>query len=240
MEVQFQPTVAGRRQGAVVISDIAGNVLVTVSLNGNGARAMAGFAPSAISTFAGGSGGPLMGPTGIAADGFGNYYVADPKANKVFEVSPSGAISTFAGTGSPGYSGDSGSATSAELNGPMDVVVDGAGFVYIADTINNVVRVVDTAGIISTYAGQYYLSGSAPPGVCQTATNSVGDGCLRTQIILNRPVALVFCHAQNLHITDQLNHRQRTVSGPVPSRSRRWETARRATTATAKTTRART
>ncbi|MBL0220069.1 MAG: hypothetical protein IPQ07_40155 [Myxococcales bacterium] len=82
---------------------------------------------------------------------------------------------------------------------------------YIADTINNVVRVVDTAGIISTYAGQYYLSGSAPPAVCQTATNSVGDGCLRNQIILNRPVALVFCHAQNIHIADQLNHRQRTV-----------------------------
>ena len=211
VEVQFQPKVAGRRQGSLVVSDIAGNVLVTVSLNGNGAGAMAGFAPSAISTFAGGSGGSLMGPTGIAADGFGNYYVADPKAHKVFEVAPSGVISTFAGTGNPGYAGDSGSATSAELNGPMDVVVDGAGFVYIADTNNNVVRVVDTAGTISTYAGQYYLTGSAPPGVCATATNSVGDGCLRNQIILNRPVALVFCHAQNLHIADQLNHRQRTV-----------------------------
>jgi hypothetical protein len=220
IEVQFQPTVAGRRQGSVVLIDPSGNVLLTVSLDGAGSGPIAAFAPGAISTFAGngtgGDGGPatsaeLAGPSGVAVDGFGNHYIADAIGNKVRMVTPAGVISTFAGTGTAGFSGDNGPAASAELNGPMSVIVDGAGFVYIADTGNNVVRVVNTAGIISTYAGQYYLPGTTPPSVCAAATNSVGDGCPGNQIILNTPVDLVFCHAQNLHISDKLNNRVRTV-----------------------------
>jgi hypothetical protein len=93
----------------------------------------------------------------------------------------------------------------------MSVVVDGAGFVYIADTGNNVIRMVDTAGIISTYAGQYYVSGTTPPPVCAGAKNSVGDGCPGNRIVLNTPVDLVLCNSQNLHISDELNNRLRTV-----------------------------
>jgi hypothetical protein len=220
IEVQFQPTAAGRRQGAVLLTDPSGNTLLSVSLDGAGSGAMADFAPSTISTFAGGgtggdggqaTGAQLLRPMGIAMDGFGNYYVADQKANQVRKITPSGIISTFAGTGAAGYSGDGGAATSAQLNGPMDVIVDGAGFVYISDTNNNVVRMVDNRGIISTYAGQYYAPGTTPPAVCSAATNSVGDGCAGNQIILNTPVGLVFCHAQNLHIADELDNRVRTV-----------------------------
>jgi hypothetical protein len=221
VEVQFQPTQAGRRLGEVVLSDPSGKLLIAVSLDGAGSAAMAGFSPSIISTFAGGGtggvGGPatsakLAGPTGIAIDGFGNYYIVDQKGNKVLKVTPAGTISTFAGTGTAGYSGDGGPATSAQLDGPSDVIVDGAGYVYISDTNNNVVRLVNTAGIISTYAGQYWKTGTTPPPVCAAATNSVGDGCPGNQIVLNTPVGLVFCHAQNLHIADKLNNRVRTVN----------------------------
>jgi HYDIN/CFA65/VesB family protein/NHL repeat-containing protein len=220
VEVQFQATAPGRRQGMVVLSDPSGNVLLGISLDGSGTGAMAGFGPGIISTFAGsgtaGDGGPatsalLAGPSGIAVDGFGNHYIADATANKVRKVTAAGVISTFAGTGAPGYSGDGGPATSATLSGPMSVIVDGAGFVYIADTGNNVVRMVNNAGIISTYAGQFYAPGGTPPPVCAGATNSVGDGCPGNQMVMNTPVDMVFCHAQNIHISDKLNNRVRTI-----------------------------
>ena len=220
VEVVFQPTAPGRRQGMVVLSDPSGNVLLGVSLDGAGSGPMSAFGPPPISTFAGGGtggdGGPaagaqLAGPTGIAVDGFGNHYIADQKGNKVFKVTPAGVISTFAGTGTAGFSGDGGPATSAQLNGPMAVLSDGAGFIYIADTNNNVVRMVDNKGNISTYAGQFYPAGGTPPPVCAAATNSVGDGCPGNQMIMNTPVDLVFCHAQNIHISDKLNNRVRTI-----------------------------
>jgi MYXO-CTERM domain-containing protein len=220
VEVQFAPTTTGRRHGALVLSDPAGHALLSVSLVGTGSRALLAFGPGVISTFAGsGTGGDggaasdarLVGPTGITVDGFGNHYIADQGGNTIRKVTPAGIISTFAGTGVPGYSGDGGPASSARLSGPMSVLVDGAGFVYVADTGNNVVRMVDAAGLISTYAGQYYAPGTAPPPVCAAATNAVGDGCPGNQMVLNMPVDLVFCIAQNLHIADKLNHRVRTI-----------------------------
>jgi sugar lactone lactonase YvrE len=220
VEVLFQPTAPGRRQGMVVLKDPSGNVLLGVSLDGTGTGPMVAFGPGIISTFAGGGkggdGGPatsaqLTDPTDIVVDGFGNHYIADPKANKIFKVTPAGVISTFAGTGSAGHSGDGGPATSAMLSGPMAVLVDGAGFIYIADTGNNVVRMVSTSGIISTYMGQYYAPGTTPPPVCAAATNSVGDGCPGNQMIMNMPMALVFCVHQNIHVADKLNNRVRTL-----------------------------
>ena len=220
VEVQFQPTAPGRRHGAVVLTDPAGKILLTVSLTAPGHLALAGFGPAIISNFAGngtgGDGGPatsaaLSGPTSIAVDGFGNHYIADPKANKIRKVTAAGIISTFAGTGTAGYSGDGGPAVNAQLNGPMAVQVDGAGLVYIADTNNNVVRMVKPDGSISTYAGQFYAPGTTPPAVCSAATNTVGDGCPGNQIVLNMPVDIVFCIIQNLHIADKQNNRVRTV-----------------------------
>jgi hypothetical protein len=220
IEVQFQPTAPGRRHGAVLLNDPSGKLLLAVSLTGAGNKALAGFAPGIISTFAGrGTSGDgrlatsaqLAGPTSVAVDGFSNHYIADPKDNKIRKVTAAGIISTFAGTGTASYSGDGGPATSAQLNGPMAVLVDGAGLVYIADTGNNVVRRVNPDGMISTYAGQYYAPGTTPPPVCNAATNSVGDGCPGNQIVLNTPVDMVFCVVQNLHIADKLNNRVRTV-----------------------------
>jgi large repetitive protein len=220
IEVQFQATAPGRRQGVVMLTDPSGNGLLEISLDAAGTGALAGFGPGVISTFAGSTSGggngptvntPLGAPTSIAEDGFGNHYIADQKANQVFKVTAAGVVSTFAGTGSAGFSGDGGPATSATLNGPMSVLVDGAGFVYIADTGNNVVRMVNNNGVISTYAGQYYATGSTPPAVCASATEPMGDGCPGNKIVLIAPTDLVFCHAQNLHISDNGNNRVRTI-----------------------------
>jgi len=221
VEVQFQPTQPGRRQGTVMLSDTTGNALLNISLDGAGNGALAGFGPGIISTFAGktsagGSGptvnAPLASATSFTADGFGNYYIADQKGNKVWKVTPAGVVSTFAGTGTAGFSGDGGPATSATLNGPMSVLADGGGFIFIADTGNNVVRMVDNHGVITTYAGQFYAPGTTPPKVCASATEPMGDGCPGNLIVLNTPVDLVFCHAQNLHISDKGNNRVRTIN----------------------------
>src|ERR1017187_8699646 len=118
-----------------------------------------------ISTIAGaaapgfsGDGGPataarLNSPSAIAIDAAGNIYIADTRNHRIRKINTSGIISTFAGNGTPGYAGDGGSATSAELNAPQGVAVDSANNVYISDTGNNVVRVVNSNGTIRTIAG---------------------------------------------------------------------------------------
>src|SRR5207244_3002017 len=96
-------------------------------------------------------------PTGVAVDGAGNVYIADANDNKIRELTPTGAISTIAGDGNTCASsttscGDGTSATSAQLSHPPGVAVDGAGNVYIADTIDKKIRELTPAGAISTIA----------------------------------------------------------------------------------------
>ena len=97
-------------------------------------------------------------PSGVAVDAKGNLYFADKTNNRVRKVDTKGVITTFAGTGKAGFSGDGGPATSAKLglnltSAFQGVAVDSAGNVYIADPQNNRIRMVNTAGIISTFAG---------------------------------------------------------------------------------------
>ena len=92
-------------------------------------------------------------PGGIAVDASGNLYVADWGNERVRRVDPTGLITTIAGTGSAGYSGDGGPATDAQFSGPNEVAVDGAGNVYVADFRNGAVRKIDGAGVITTVAG---------------------------------------------------------------------------------------
>src|SRR5579872_5713558 len=119
----------------------------------------------------GGNNGPataakLDWPTGVAVDAAGNVFVADMGNNVIRKINTAGIITTVAGngtgagtgvglpgTGSGGYTGDGAVATNAELWSPTDVAVDAAGNLYIADNGNNVIRKVNTAGIISTFAG---------------------------------------------------------------------------------------
>ncbi len=114
-------------------------------------------AGSALRGFAG-DGGPavsaqLMFPAGLAFDGSGNLYLADRGNYRIRNVTPDGVITTVAGTGAPGFSGDGGPATAARLDWPSDVALDAAGNLYIADSRNHRIRRVSPSGIIQTIAG---------------------------------------------------------------------------------------
>ncbi len=95
---------------------------------------------------------PLAHPGGIALDAAGNLYIADTDHHMIREVNLAGVITTVAGTGEQGFSGDGGAATSADLDSPVGVAVDAMGNVYIADTHNQRIREV-TGGAITTIAG---------------------------------------------------------------------------------------
>ncbi|HEY1810423.1 MAG TPA: Ig-like domain repeat protein [Acidobacteriaceae bacterium] len=142
-------------------------------------------------------------PGAVAIDGAGNLYIADTNNNVIREVNlTTGSIRTVAGTSTPGYTGDTGAATSAELNSPQGVAVGAVGNLIIADTGNNVVRKVNVStGIITTIAGD-------PTG----ASGFAGDGGLATAAKLDAPYGLGFDPATNLYVADSGNNRVRKVS----------------------------
>jgi uncharacterized protein (TIGR03437 family) len=151
-----------------------------------------------------GDGGPAIAaqlefPAGIAVDPGGNVYVADRDAAVVRCISASGAISTYAGTGVPGYSGDGGRAASAQLSGPLGVAIDVNGNLYVADAGNNVVRKISANGTIATVAG------NGVPGF-------TADSVQATVTSLNSPEGVAVDASGNLYIADTVNDRVRMVS----------------------------
>ena len=144
----------------------------------------------------------LTEPTGVAVDAAGNIYIADRHNHRVRKVDTSGTISTFAGTSvgtrDYGFNGDGGPADRALLAFPEGVVVDVVGNVYIADTDNHRIRMVDTAGIIHTIAG----SGERGFG---------GDGGPAIRALLSEPSGVVVDSVGNVYIADTDNHRIRKV-----------------------------
>lgn len=109
----------------------------------------------------------LQNPFGVALDADGNLYIGDSLNNRVRKVDQDGIISTIAGNGTCGFSGDGGSGTDAMLCGPQGVATDTSGNVYFTDTQNARVRVVDSSGIIHTYAGtgKYGYNGNGLPAL---------------------------------------------------------------------------
>jgi trimeric autotransporter adhesin len=141
----------------------------------------------------------LYAPAEVAVDARGNVYIATYQDSRVRRVSPDGTISTFAGTGQPGFSGDGGPATSAKLYAPKGVAVDGQGNVYIADSNNFRVRKVDPGGTITTFAG------GGKPGF-------LGDGGPATLATLRNPFGVAVDGQGNVYIADTDNMRVRKVS----------------------------
>jgi sugar lactone lactonase YvrE len=135
---------------------------------------------------------------GVAADSAGNIYIADTLNSVVRRVSSTGTITTFAGTGLRGFSGDGGPARDALLSNPTGLALDAAGNLYIADTGNSRIRKIGTDGRISTVAGSFTESFG-------------GDGHPATEASLNRPAAVAVDAAGNLYIADTVNHRVRKV-----------------------------
>ncbi len=155
-----------------------------------------------------GDGGPATAaqfdsPRSLAADAGGNLYVADDNNHRVRRIDPSGVINTVAGVGSKGFSGDGGPALSAELNHPRGLAVDGSGALYIADSMNARVRVIDPSGAIGTVAG----CGRQGYG---------GDGGPATVARLFEPRGVAVDAAGRLFVADTLNDRVRMVDEPRP------------------------
>lgn len=213
VSVVFFPQYPGIRQGAVVAT--AGSVLLaSAPLSGIGQGSLPVLVPGTINTVAGNgewiyqrdgipaTDAPIFLPSGLAVDAAGDLYLCDTNNNRIRRVDAvTGNISTVAGNGSPGSAGDNGPATSAELNSPSGLAIDGAGDLYIADTGNNVVRRVDAvSGVITTFAGQ--------PG---TAGYS-GDGGPATGALLVSPRGLALMPGGDLVITDSGNNAVRLVS----------------------------
>jgi len=163
-----------------------------------------------VGTFAG-DGGPataasLSLPTGVAVDASGNLFIADDFNYRIRKVSSSGIITTVAGNGTTGFSGDGGPATSASLAGtdvgPYGVAVDASGNLFIADTGNSRIRKVFANGIITTVAG---------------GGKSIGDGGPPTSAGLSGPKGVAVDGSGNLFIADTGNGRIRKVSQPPPA-----------------------
>ena len=177
-----------------VAIDASGNLFIADS---NNARIRKVSTAGIITTVAGngtsgygGDGGPatnaqLARPCGVALDSVGNLFIADTDNNRIRNVSANGIISTIAGTGVSGYSGDGGAATSAALNGPISLSVDSAGNVLVADTQNNTIRVLRPAGsspsISSITNAATNLSGAIAPGEIVVL---YGSGIGPTQLVV--------------------------------------------------------
>ncbi|MEK3910225.1 InlB B-repeat-containing protein [Paenibacillus sp. FSL H7-0331] len=140
----------------------------------------------------------LKDPSGIAVDGSGNVYIADYGNHRIRKINTSGKISTIAGVGTAGYSGDNGAATSAQLNGPVGVAVDSGGNVYIADMNNHRIRKVDASGKITTIAGTNTAGYSGDKGVATSAE-------------LNMPRGVALDSSGSVYITDRSNHSIRKI-----------------------------
>ncbi len=181
--------------------DAATGIITTVAGDGPTGIGAGGFS---------GDGGPatsasLNSPFGVAVDGAGNLFIADTLNNRIRKVDTSGIITTVAGNGSFGFSGDGGPATSASLHEPFGVALDGSGNLFIADRFNQRIRRVDAAtGIITTVAGD------GPTGI--GAGGFSGDGGPATSASLSFPFGVALDGSGNLFIADFSNSRIRKVS----------------------------
>ncbi|MFI6107547.1 RICIN domain-containing protein [Streptomyces sp. NPDC051310] len=185
--------------GTIYISEYKGHRVRKITTDGK----ISTVAGTGASDF-GGDGGSatdahLNGPRDVVVDSVGNLYIADGNNHRVRKVTADGKISTVAGTGTPDFGGDGGSATDAHLNTPRGVAVDSAGILYIADSDNHRVRKVTADGKISTVAG----TGTPDFG---------GDGGFATDAHLNGPRGVAVDNVGNLYIADHANHRVRKVT----------------------------
>jgi sugar lactone lactonase YvrE len=185
--------------GNVYIADANNNRLRKVTstgkiytVAGNGTGAFAG--DSGLATAA-----ELYYVTGAVKDSAGNVYVSDFYNNRIRKIKSNGKIYTIAGTGVGSYNGDGIKATTADINHPVGICLDKKGNIYFADEFNARIRKIDTAGIITTVAG------NGSPGY-------TGDNIVATSAELNSADGIAVDDSGSLYIADQSNQRVRKVN----------------------------
>lgn len=175
------------------------------------------LAQSTVSTVAGsgaigfsGDGGPATAASfnrsvNVHLDALGNLYVADENNHRIRRIDPRGVITTFAGNGAAGFSGDNGPAAAASLNGPTGVCSDAQGNVYVNDNLNRRIRRVDRSGVITTFAGNGGQGWSGEGGPAAAAT-------------LTLPIRCAVDAQGTLFFVDQGAHRVARIDGGVLNR----------------------
>lgn len=197
---------AGSALITYLVSNVCGSAFVTKSIIVNPSIPVS----QVITTVAGngilgfsGDGGPatagMLGtPFDVCTDAAGNMYIADGRNHVVRKIDLAGTITTFAGNGAGGFSGDGGQATNAQLNNPFGVEVDAIGQVYIADKDNHRIRKVDLSGVITTIAGTY-------------RRGSAGDGGPAILAQLFHPSRVRIAATGEIYIADYSNHKIRMI-----------------------------
>jgi len=179
--------IADRFNGRIRKVDPSG-IITTVA--GNGTRGFSGDSGPATDA--------MIYPADVAVDNAGNLFIADSDNYRIRKVDPSGIITTVAGNGTWGFSGDGGPATDAMISYAMDVAMDSTGNLFITDYNNNRIRKVDLSGIITTVAGN-------------GTRGFNGDGGPATDAMLRDPNTVALDSGGNLFIADYYNHRIRKV-----------------------------
>jgi hypothetical protein len=204
--ITTQPTSQTNLAGSNVTFSVAvaGTSPFTYQWQFNGANLPNGIISTVAGGGSGGDGGSatnayLVNPSGVAVDRLGNLYISDPNGQVIHKVDTNGIITTVAGNGAGGYSGDNGAATNAKLFYPRGVAVDCFGNLYVADTYNQRIRMVATNGIITTVAGT-------------NVGGYFGDGGAATNAILNLPDGVGLDAFGGVYIADTQNDRIREVS----------------------------
>lgn len=240
-QLSFPGSIAVDSSGNIYIADSGNNRIRKISngnistVAGNGTAGYTGDKAAATSA-------ELNNPTGVAVDSSGNLYIADTNNQVVRKVDTSGNITTFAGDNGvgAGYSGDTGTATNAQLNAPTAVAIDSSGNLYIADANNNTIRVV-TAGTINTVsatsgtvihpdglavdaAGNLYIADTPNRRIVKLSNGvltvvagnetigSAGDNGLAVNAQLYDPFGVAVDAAGYVYIADTFNSRIRKVS----------------------------
>ena len=198
-EISLVDGIAVDKNGNIYIAMRDHNIISRVDTHGNLTR----FAGTGESGFSGDEGKAIEArlkiPAGLTFDKKGNLYIADRNNHRIRKVDTRGIITTVAGNGTAGFSGDGGKATQAQLNLPSGVAVDDKGNIYISDRSNNRVRVVDNKGTITTFAGN-------------GGDGYSGDSGPATKAQLSKPFGLALDKKGNLYIADRENNRVRKVN----------------------------
>jgi sugar lactone lactonase YvrE len=134
-------------------------------------------------------------PTGLATDAAGNLFVSDIRLNTITKITPKGVITTVAGSGQSGNA--NGTGTAATFNQPTALVVDGAGNIYVADAVNNEIRLINTQGQVSTFAGSGNVGSSNGKG---------------TAASFNQPSGIAIDSQGNLYVADSGNNLIREIA----------------------------